>query len=118
VIHYIHDPSQRKGSNATLSRKEQKERPIPSARLVTEGLTNAELQPKTLTMDLMFRQKYQAVIGIPTDVLAVVRRINESRNKLHFTSEVGGELSGKLVKDLKLLDAFVDLQLTRIGPSL
>lgn len=69
-------------------------------------------------MDLMFRQKYQAVIGIPTDVLAVVRRINESRNKLHFTSEVGGELSGKLVKDLKLLDAFVDLQLTRIGPSL
>lgn len=118
VIHYIHDPSQRKGSNAARLRKEQKERPIPTTRLVTEGMTNAELQPKTLTMDLMFRPKYQAVIGIPTDVLAVVRRINESRNKLHFTSEVGGELSSKLVNDLKLLDAFVDLQLTRIGPSL
>ncbi|MBK9760382.1 MAG: hypothetical protein IPO90_10540 [Flavobacteriales bacterium] len=94
LIHYVNDPTQ-KSSKAAILRKEQKDRPIPSSRLVTDGFTNAELQSKTLTMDLMFRPKYQAVIGIPSDVLVVVRRMNENRNKLHFTSEVGGELSSK-----------------------
>lgn len=117
VIHYVQDRSQQKSSKAALLRKEQKDRPIPSSRLVADGLTNAELRSKTLTMDLMFRPKYQEVIGIPTDVLAVVCRMNKNRNKLRFTSEVGGELSSKGVNDLKLLDAFVDLQLMRIGPN-
>lgn len=118
VIHYIQDPTQQESSKAALLRKEQKLRPIPSSRLVADGLTSAEILSKTLTMDLMFRPKYQEVIGIPSDVLAVVRRMNENRNKLHFTSEVGGELSNKGINDLKLLDAYVNLQLTRFGPNL
>ena len=117
VIHYVHDPTQVKRSKAAILRKEQKDRPILSSRLVADGLTNSELQSKTLTMDLMFRTKYQVVIGIPADVPVVVRRMNENRNKLHFTSEVGGELSSKLVNDLKLLDAYVNLQLARFGPN-
>lgn len=114
VIHQFKD-----SSNDTCSRigqliKKQQKQPIPTSELLTHEVRAGELNRKTITMELMLRPSYQKLIRLPSDVLLIVKRMNENRNKLHFASEASGELGEPLIRDLKLLDAFVDLHKTRL----
>lgn len=114
VIHQFKDSSNDKSSRIGQLIKRQQKQPISKSQLLAEEVKSHELHGKTITMELMLRPSYQELIRLPSDVLRVVKRMNENRNKLHFASEAGGELGESLLGDLKLLDAFVQLQRTRL----
>jgi hypothetical protein len=50
-------------------------------------------------MELMLRTSYQELIRLPSDVLIIVKRMNENRNKLHFASEATGQLGEADIRD-------------------
>jgi len=114
VIHQFKDSTNDKSCRIGQLIKRQQKQPIPTSALLDQKVQTGELHRKTINMELMLRPSYQELIRLPNDVLLIVRRINENRNKLHFSSEAAGELGEALIRDLKLLDAFVDLQRTRL----
>ncbi|MBL7950415.1 MAG: hypothetical protein JNM62_01740 [Flavobacteriales bacterium] len=126
IIHTFRDPNplpkrrwcwqKQKLSKAQQLHRAQQKNPIDARSIADNGIIK-EPHRTTITMELMMSKNYQQTIRIPAEVLEVVKRYNRNRNKLHLTSEVGGQLGTKLIDELKLLDAFVDQQLKRIVHS-
>jgi|JI10StandDraft_1071094.scaffolds.fasta_scaffold137532_2 hypothetical protein len=114
VIHQFKDSTNDKSSRIGQLIKIQQKQPISTSELLTQEVKADELHRKTINMELMLRTSYQELIRLPSDVLIIVKRMNENRNKLHFASEATGQLGEADIRDLKLLDAFVDLQKTRL----
>ncbi len=102
-----------KQTKAQQLHKAQQNQPLAVSSLVINNITQ-ELQRNTISMELMFKPKYQQVIRTPQDILEIVKRMNHNRNKLHLTSEVGGVLGAETIRELKLLDAYVDQQIARL----
>jgi hypothetical protein len=120
IIHTFRDPVkptipiwERKPTKAEQLHDAQKKQPIAIWNLKANGVTT-ELQRETITMTLMLKPKYQKVIRLPKDVLTLVRFYNNRRNRLHLATEVSFTLDNKTIEGLKLLDAFVDLQSSRL----
>lgn len=114
VIHQFKDASNDKSSRIGQLIKRQQKQPISTSELLAQEVQANELHRKTITMELMLRPSYQELIRLPSDVLIIVKRMNENRNKLHFATDASGELGEALIRDLKILDAFVDLHKTRL----
>lgn len=106
--------SERKPTKAEQLYRAQQKQPIAGSSLKANGIKDELQQHRTIEMSLMLTPKYQKVIGLPKDVLAIVKRYNYRRNLLHLTTEVSGEMNKETIKEIKLLDAFVDLQMTGI----
>jgi len=100
VIHQFKDCSNEKNSRIGQLIKWQQKQPISSSELLAQEVQANELHRKTITMELMLRPSYQELIRIPSDVLVIVKRMNENRNKLHFASEAAGQLGEELIRDL------------------
>lgn len=75
----------------------QKGQPLGHESIALSSIVREEIDKNTLTMDLMLGEAYQKVIGIPPDVLEVVRRINDRRNNLHFHNAIKSEFSLKVL---------------------
>jgi len=88
--------------------KRQSKRPIVNRYFVKCHIEPREMSEQTIGMGTMLNNKYQEVIKLPEDVLAIVREINSSRNELHFRPSIAGEYGRSTVADLRRLNEFVE----------
>ena len=89
--------------------KRQSKRPIVNRYFVKCQIVPLEVSEQTIGMGTMLNNKYQEVIKLPDDVLAIVREINASRNELHFRPSIAGEYGRSTVADLRKLNEFAEL---------
>lgn len=103
--------------------KRQSKRPIVNRYFVKCHIEPREVSEQTIGMGTMLNNKYQEVIKLPEDILAIVREINSSRNELHFRPNISGEYGRSTVADLRKLNEFDDpwiekaLETSRSGRS-
>lgn len=88
--------------------KRQKKRPIVNRYFVKCHIEPREVSEQTVGMGTMLNHKYQEIIKLPEDVLAIVREINSSRNELHFRPSITGEYGRPTVADLRKLNEFAE----------
>ena len=83
-------------------------RPIVNRYFVKCHIDPREVSEQTIGMGTMLNSKYQEVIKLPENILAIVREINSSRNELHFRPIISGEYGRSTVADLRRLNEFVE----------
>ncbi len=88
--------------------KAQKAQPLGFECIALNNITDAEFSRNTISMDLMLGDGYQKVIKLSDDVRRIVTMINARRNRLHLHNSLQVEISEAIVKDYRILDAFVE----------
>ncbi|HMU14709.1 MAG TPA: hypothetical protein PKE53_11975 [Flavobacteriales bacterium] len=88
--------------------KRQSKRPIVNRYFVKCHIEPREISEQTIGMGTMLNNKYQEIIKLPEDVLAIVREINSSRNELHFRPSIAGEYGRSTIADLRRLNEFAE----------
>lgn len=98
-------------------RKNQENRPINKSEIFnSDSFLNFDFQNKdkwetsfqTLNFSWMLKPQYQAVINIPSDVLSIITKINDDRNKLHFMNLKEFSISNLKIDEYSKLISFVD----------
>jgi hypothetical protein len=101
--------------NSTL-RNSQNTRPIHISEVFSESsFTPFNLQNtadhETLEQTIMFStlltQQYQSVLQIPPDILSVLTKMNEERNKLHFINLTEFQLGKHTIVETRQMINFV-----------
>ena len=109
VIHIIN-------KNAKL-KKEQYKRPIKISEVFTkksyergnfDNKENSETKNKTLGFSTLLLPEYQEIIKLPKNILQIIVKMNEQRNKLHFIHKTQFTYSKSLVAELEELRKFVN----------
>lgn len=103
VVHEFENTSKGK-----LLKAEQKAAPLLISRMIAEGVTKADIKPKTITMSRMLDPSYTQALGMPSVVVEVLKKFNKRRNNLHFITEMSGELGKEILAELKTLDGIID----------
>lgn len=81
-----------------------------------------ETNYQTLNFSWMLKPKYQVIINLPTDLLAIISEINEERNKLHFmlshTFSFGEKTIEKYQKIIEFADATIKKCIIELDPTM
>ncbi len=73
----------------------------------TQNDAVSALNNKTISMNTMLKDEYQRLIKLPPKVLKAVRRINESRNELHFLESLTMDHGNQITDELNAIREFV-----------
>lgn len=111
VIHQLN----RKKHNAL--RNDQEKRPILKSEVfVPESFSQLDVTKpetwetnfQTLNFNWMLKPSYQALINLPPDILLIIKKINEERNRLHFIISIRFEFGDSVKENFNKILNFVD----------
>lgn len=107
IIHKFKPVGSDHGKFKALKRAQEKD-PLGVVMITSKNITEAEISPHTITMDLMLSDSYQRVIGLEEEARRLITTINDRRNKLHFHNSLTIELSEEILRGYRALNAQVD----------
>ena len=114
---------QGKDEALTKTRNKALKQPWSGSNIIPAGIAEGEISRETIGMKVLLSPPYQKVIGLPEDVLRIVKDINKRRNKLHFNSFAEIGMGPSVLKDYRLLldhvhetERFLSIQRFRYEP--
>lgn len=76
------------------------------------------LKPQTIDFGVLLKNNYQNEIQLPNKIIKLVTEINHERNNLHFYHQVCNSYSQRFIRDLKLMDKYVNEEMVNLAKKL